>query len=74
MFGGNVATLTKHTAAFDPSLPPQQTAGSPVLQPPPSPQVQATGFSEEDKQAIEWAKQHSNDPRAVRILTMHGVK
>lgn len=32
------------------------------------------GNTEEDKQAIEWAKKHPKDPRAKEILEMHGVE
>ncbi len=31
-------------------------------------------LTEKDKQAIKWAKDNPNDPRAKQILAMHGVK
>jgi hypothetical protein len=32
------------------------------------------GLSEQDRQAIAWAKANPGDPRAARILQMHGAK
>lgn len=36
-----------------------------------SPKKQVSGLSDEDKQAIEWARSHPNDPRATKILNLH---
>jgi len=30
-------------------------------------------FSEQDKQAIDWARSHPDDPRAAKILKLHGL-
>ena len=35
---------------------------------------QQTGMSEQDKQALEWARANANDPRAAAILQKMGVK
>lgn len=38
------------------------------------PNNQAQATSSEDQQAIQWAKQNPNDPRAKQILNLHGIK
>jgi hypothetical protein len=35
---------------------------------------QSTGMTEQDKQALEWAKSNPNDPRSAAILQKMGVK
>jgi len=37
-------------------------------------QPKPTELSDEDRQAIAWARQNPGDPRAVKILTLHGVR
>jgi hypothetical protein len=34
----------------------------------------AAGLSDQDKQAIDWAKAHPGDPRSDKILSLHGMK
>lgn len=40
----------------------------------PKRQVTGNAVTDEDWQAIEWAKANKNDPRAVKILQLHGLK
>lgn len=37
-------------------------------------QLQPKQLSNEDQQAIEWAKSNPNDPRAMKILQIHGAQ
>lgn len=40
---------------------------------PPTGLIQAPAMTPEDQQAIQWAQQNPNDPRAVKILQLHGM-
>jgi hypothetical protein len=37
-------------------------------------QPQAQALGKDDQQAIQWAKEHSSDPRAQKILQLHGMQ
>ncbi len=43
-------------------------------QPKQQPEQQPAKLSDRDREAISWAKQNPEDPRAAQILTMHGAQ
>lgn len=51
-----------------------QAPAQPGAQPQAQPQQPATQLAPEDQQAISWAQSNPNDPRAAKILQMHGAK
>jgi hypothetical protein len=41
--------------------------------PPAKPGTPAPAISDEDKQAIDWARQNASDPRSAQILKLHNL-
>jgi hypothetical protein len=60
-------------AARDPELATNVWGRRPPANAPAAAAPASGGMSSEDQQAIQWAKANPNDPRAAKILKLHGI-